>query len=65
MSETVSQVRSPFPGMDPYLENPDLWPDFHDRLAGVISAKLNEDLPSQFYSRLQKRSELGVTVEAG
>ena len=21
---------SPFPGMDPYLESPDIWPDFHD-----------------------------------
>ena len=20
----------PFPGMDPYLEAPDIWPDFHD-----------------------------------
>ncbi|WP_416223741.1 DUF4058 family protein [Thermoflexus sp.] len=24
---------SPFPGMDPYLERPDLWPDFHGNLA--------------------------------
>ena len=21
---------SPFPGMDPYLENPEIFPDFHD-----------------------------------
>ena len=23
---------SPFPGMDPYLENPSLWPDVHHML---------------------------------
>jgi hypothetical protein len=23
---------SPFPGMDPYLEAPELWPDVHHRL---------------------------------
>jgi hypothetical protein len=22
---------SPFPGMDPYLEHPDLWPEVHSR----------------------------------
>ena len=27
---------SPFPGMDPYLEAPDIWPDFHHGLAGEI-----------------------------
>jgi hypothetical protein len=25
-------LASPFPGMDPYLERPDLWPDVHNRL---------------------------------
>jgi hypothetical protein len=65
MSDLAAWVGSPFPGMDPYLEDPDLWPDFHDRLAGVISAQLNALLPPQFYSRFQKRSELGVVVEAG
>jgi hypothetical protein len=23
---------SPFPGMDPYLDNPEIFPDFHDSL---------------------------------
>ena len=36
---------SPFPGMDPYLEAPDIWPDFHDRLAEQISSELNRTLP--------------------
>src|SRR5438309_2000870 len=32
---------SPFPGMDPYLETPRRWPDFHNHLAAEISAALN------------------------
>jgi hypothetical protein len=24
-------MKSPFPGMDPYLESPEIWPDFHSR----------------------------------
>lgn len=37
-------MASPFPGMDPYLEAPDIWPDFHDRLATEISSDLNTTL---------------------
>jgi len=31
---------SPFPGMDPYLETPDLWADVHHGLIGQIQAAL-------------------------
>jgi hypothetical protein len=55
----------PFPGMDPYLEAPDIWPDFHERLASVISELLNAQLPEPYYSRLQMRPEMGVVLEAG
>jgi uncharacterized protein DUF4058 len=36
---------SPFPGMDPYLEAPDIWPDLHEALAGEMRAELNLLLP--------------------
>jgi len=55
----------PFPGMNPYLEAPDIWPDFHDRLASVMSEMLNVQLPEPYYSRLQMRPEMGVILEAG
>lgn len=55
----------PFPGMDPYLEAPDIWPDFHDRLATMLSTLLNEKLPEPYYARLQMRPELGIVLEAG
>ena len=65
MTEKMELVGSPFPGMDPYLEAPDIWPDFHDRLAGVLSAMLNELLPQRYYARIQKRPELGAVLEGG
>lgn len=56
---------SPFPGMDPYLENPNIWPDFHDALAGAIRNELNRTLPAPFYARLEMRPEVGIVEEGG
>ncbi len=65
MNEKAQDFLSPFPGMDPYLEAPDIWPDFHDRLATRLSALLNTQLPAPYYARLQKRPELGVIMGSG
>ena len=54
---------SPFPGMDPYLEAPRIWPDFHHRLASELSTELNGSLPSPYYARLEMRPELGIAEE--
>ena len=54
---------SPFPGMDPYLEAPDIWPDFHDRLATEISTEMNRGLPAPYYARLEMRPEVGIVDE--
>ncbi len=51
---------SPFPGMDPYLESPDIWPDFHDALAAAIRVELNRSLPRPYYARLEMRPEVGI-----
>ncbi|MEQ8961940.1 MAG: DUF4058 family protein, partial [Coleofasciculus sp. C2-GNP5-27] len=32
---------SPFPGMNPYLENPELWPEVHHWLITAIAESLN------------------------
>ena len=56
---------SPFPGMDPYLEAPDIWPDFHDRLGYCLSEALNGLLPAPFYARLEMRPEIGIVEEPG
>lgn len=51
---------SPFPGMDPFLEAPAIWPDFHDACASEIRAELNRRLPSPYYARLEMRPEVGI-----
>jgi hypothetical protein len=56
---------SPFPGMDPYLEALDIWPDLHNALAGEIRNELNQALPSPYYARLEMREEVGIIEEDG
>ena len=56
---------SPFPGMDPYLEAPDIWPDLHEALASEMRAELNLLLPQPYYARLEVRPEVGVVDDAG
>jgi hypothetical protein len=51
--------------MDPYLEAPDIWPDFHDGLAGQLRAELNHTLPAPYYARLEMRPEVGIVDEGG
>jgi hypothetical protein len=33
-------MHSPFPGMDPYLEQPGRWPDVHHRLITAVCDQL-------------------------
>ncbi len=43
---------SPFPGMDPYIEAPELWSDFHGDLAAEMRAALNRVLQPRYVARL-------------
>ena len=43
---------SPFPGMDPFIESPKLWVDFHSSLASEVSAQLNESIVPYYVARL-------------
>lgn len=43
---------SPFPGMDPYIEVPELWSDFHGDLAAEMRAELNRVLQPRYVARL-------------
>ena len=40
---------SPFPGVDPYIESPALWSDFHNNLASEIQAQLNRRIQPRYY----------------
>jgi Protein of unknown function (DUF4058) len=46
---------SPFPGMDPYLETPDLWPDVHHELMSQIRAALNPRIKPHYVARVELR----------
>jgi hypothetical protein len=54
---------SPFPGMDPYLEHPAVFHDFHNALSGEIRNELNRCLPSRYYAKLDSRQEIGIVDE--
>lgn len=45
-------MKSPFPGMDPYLEGY-LWPDVHNELAGAIKAQLAPQIAPKYVARLE------------
>ena len=41
---------SPFPGMDPWLEDPAIFPDLHDSLIFLIKKSLNAQLHAGYYA---------------
>ncbi|MEM7539254.1 MAG: DUF4058 family protein [Chloroflexota bacterium] len=43
-------MASPFPGMDPYIETPEIWSDFHVDLATEIRAHLNAEIQPNYYA---------------
>lgn len=47
---------SPFPGMDPYLENPGLWPDVHHNLISEIQAQLAAQLRPKYLVGIEERT---------
>ena len=46
---------SPFPGMDPYLEDPIGWPDVHHSLISTIRDHLADAVSPHFYVRIEER----------
>ncbi|MDJ0756171.1 MAG: DUF4058 family protein [Ardenticatenaceae bacterium] len=49
---------SPFPGMDPYLEAREVWPDVHQRLITYISEALQPQLRPKYVARIGERIQL-------
>lgn len=57
-------MSSPFPGMDPYLENPGLWPDVHARLIAVIGDVLGAMLRPKYVVRIEARVYLSDETDS-
>ena len=51
-------MRSPFPGMDPYIEASGRWPDFHNRLINRISEVLADAVGKQYEVSIDERIRL-------
>ena len=45
---------SPFPGMDPWLEHPEVFPDLHTSLIIFLKEVINEQLPNEYYATSTK-----------
>lgn len=56
-------MKSPFPGMDPYVEVSGLWEDFHQELIGEIKRALAQAVPERYLVRTGERSYI-VLAEA-
>ncbi len=52
-------MRTPFPGMDPYLERSDLWPDVHSRLIVTLADDLAPRLRPRYYVSVEERTYAG------
>lgn len=48
-------MRSPFPGMNPYLEHPELWPEVHSRLIVAIADFIAPHLRPKYRVAIEKR----------
>lgn len=56
---------SPFPGMNPWLEDPRLWPDVHHGLISEIQATLNRSLLPRYIARIEERVYLSEEDDPG
>lgn len=55
---------SPFPGMDPYLEHPGIFPDLHDSLIFCIRDALSAQLPEPYFAAIRSRVWVEVSQRA-
>lgn len=52
---------SPFPGMDPYLENPEIFPDLHDSVITYLRETIQASLPAPYFAALGRRIWIEVS----
>lgn len=54
---------SPFPGMDPYLEQPDVWPDFHARFIANLANEIGRHVRPRYFVRIEEQIYLHELAE--
>ncbi len=61
---TTMRYDNPFPGMNPYLEQPRFWPGLHNDLIAQMRTNLGPQLPPQYRMEINERFELDVVWPA-
>lgn len=56
--------QSPFPGMDPYLEAPELWSEVHSRLIVALADDLSEQLSDAYRVAIEMRTYFSDSDES-
>ena len=51
-------MKSPFPGMDPYLEAQGRWRDLHTSMITYCRDALNEVLPENYIAQIEEQIRL-------
>ncbi|WP_138498517.1 DUF4058 family protein [Nostoc sp. PA-18-2419] len=51
-------MNSPFPGINPYLENPVFWAEVHHRLITAIADSIEENIPPEYRVAIEQRTYL-------
>lgn len=59
---TTMRYDNPFPGMNPYLEQPRFWPGAHNDLIAQMRTSLGPQLPPRYRMEINERYELDVTL---
>src|SRR5437868_5133719 len=49
-------MKSPFPGVDPFIEARHLWGDFHDNFIVALQSAIQRQLPPQYVARINERT---------
>ncbi len=57
-------MNSPYPGMNPYLENPVFWTEVHHRLITAIADTIEENIPPQYRVAIEQRTYLSDDSDA-
>src|SRR4051794_32470026 len=58
-------MKSPFPGMDPYIEACGLWEDFHMHLIEKIYESLADAVPANYLVRTGERGYVVLADKSG
>ncbi len=56
-------MRPRFPGMDPWLEHPGLWPDLHNALISAIREDLASKVAPRYFVGIEQRTYVATPVE--